>query len=105
MAEAVQPWWRDAVGHGQIERQHKLMKRLAGVVWVDAALAVEGEQRLLAARRPFFSAALELLAEERGDPRAVRYQSALAELPAADDEQITGGVDIAKEQSARIGGA
>jgi hypothetical protein len=35
----------------------------------------------------------------------VRNEAALAELPAPDDEQITGGVNLADPQAARFAGA
>ena len=67
--------------------------------------AVEGEQRLLAAGRAVLRAPLELLGEQLGDPRSVRNETALPELPAPDDEQVTGRVDVADSQSARLAGA
>src|SRR5450755_282346 len=83
--EAVQPRWRDPGRHRQVEREHKLVERLAGVVRTDAVDAVEREQRRLLIKRPSTAAALELLVEQRSDPRPVRDEAALPELPASHD--------------------
>jgi hypothetical protein len=64
-------------------------------VRVDAAPAIEGEQRRLVAERPATATALELLLEQRSDPRPVRDEAALPELPAPHDQQTALHVDIA----------
>src|ERR1700681_3563355 len=68
-------------------------------------LAVEREQRLLVAARSALAAPFELLAQERGDPRSVRNETALAELPAADHDEITARVDVTQPQPAHLAGA
>jgi hypothetical protein len=95
MPEAVQPRWRDPGRHRQLEREHQLVERSAGAVRVDAAPAIEGEQRRLVAERPATATALELLLEQRSDPRPVRDEAALPELPAPHDQQTALHVDIA----------
>ncbi len=42
--------------------------------------AVEGEQRLLVAERPGAAATIDLLLEQRSDPRPVRDEATLPEL-------------------------
>src|ERR1035441_258175 len=105
VTETVQRWRRDPIGHRQVEREDEPVKRLAGSARMHRACAVEGEQRLIAADRPAAMPSLQLLRDERSDPRSVRHESALAELPAAHDEQVTGRVDVAEAQSARLAGA
>jgi hypothetical protein len=82
-----------------------LVKRLAGGAWVHGSDAVDGEQRLLTAGRALLWTSLELLGEQRCDPWSVWNEAALAELPAFDDEQVAGGIDVADPQSARLAGA
>ena len=102
VAQAVQPRRRNTVGHRQLKRADELAEGLAGGASANAARTVEGKQRLGIDDRPIAVSTLQLLLKQRGDPRSVRNETALAELAGADHQQVTLGVDVAQAQSARF---
>ena len=81
------------------------MERVGSGPRMDVARAVEREQRRRVVVRAVVAATLDVVAEERGDPRAVGNEPALAELAAAHDQQIAIGVDVAEPQSADLAAA
>ena len=80
----------------------ELAEGLAGGASANAARTVEGKQRLGIDDRTIAVSTLQLLLEQRGDPRSVRNETALAELAGAHHQQITLAVDVAQAQSARF---
>jgi hypothetical protein len=85
VAQAVQPGWRYAGGGCEPERSRQLGERGAGGLPGDAGVPVEGEQRRVLVELPATIAALELLVDQRPDPRAVRN------VDGVEDEDGRGG--------------
>src|SRR5947209_11553384 len=103
MTEIVQPWRRDAGGNGESEGADQRMEGLAGGAGMNAAAAVEAEQRCRGVRlRMGSSAPLDLGADQRGDAGAVGNEAALPELAPSHDQQAAVGVDIAQAQPAGL---
>src|SRR2546425_12921882 len=68
MTEIVQPWWRDSVGNGESEGADHRMEGLTGGARMNAAAAVEAEQRCCGVRlRISGPAPLDLGADQSGD--------------------------------------
>src|SRR5215470_8243285 len=103
MTEIMQAWWRDSVRKGESQGADQRMERLTGGARMNAAVAVEAEQRCLGVRlRIGNPAPLDLGADQFGDAGAVRDQAALSELTASHDQQAAVSVDVAQAQPARL---
>jgi hypothetical protein len=74
------------------------MERLARAARMNAATAVEAEQRIRGAG----AAAFDLAGEEYPDARPVRNQTALAELATPHRQEPPLGVDVADAQATRL---
>src|SRR5438105_7234820 len=79
------------------------MEGLTGGARMNAAAAIEGEQRRLGVRgRIGGQAPLDLGIEQLGDARAMRNEAALAKLAAPHDQQATVCINIAQTQPASL---
>ena len=78
------------------------MKRQADAARMHGSVPVEGEQRCVVVQPHAITSALQLLADQFADARAVRDKPTLAELAALHDEQAAGAVDVTDTQRARL---
>src|SRR6266851_1496562 len=95
MTEIVQVWRRDSVWNGESEGADQRMERLTSGARMNAAAAIEAEQRCCRVRlRMGGPAPLDLGADQFRDARAVRNETALTELAASHHQQAAVCVDI-----------
>ena len=102
VTQAVQHRCGDSGGRREPELEHQTMERHADAARMHGSLAVEGEQRCVVVQQHTVTSALQLLADEFADARAVRDKPTLAELAALDDEQAASAVDVTDTQGARL---
>src|SRR5450756_2003387 len=103
MAQIMEPRRCDSLGDSEPEPRDEMVERLAGGTRMHAATPIEGEERGVGRKcRVGGSAPLELLPQERAHARPVGDEPALAELAAADDEEVALDLDVADAEPAPV---
>src|SRR5438067_2314705 len=102
MTQAMRAGRRGALGNRERQVGGEAAERFAHTARVDAAPAVESEQRRTRFGSIFLASALEVEGQHLPDERSEGNEAALAELATMDDEELPVCINIVQVQAAGL---